>query len=364
MFTSRRFSGRRGLICALLFVFSGCSLAGSDGDVVAGVDLDALFAPAEADEIARAAEGWVDRDVSARGVELVLEDRLTHPFGQEWEAEVRVYAHEVGGYTHYGAVVVPALEPEKRRPILMYLHGDDQGVGTAQVALAMTFLPELRDEYVVVVPSFRGEPLTAGERVFHSDGPASPWDRDVDDAIALLNVALETTPAADAERVVALGFSRGAAVGLLAAIRDDRIDGVASFFGPTDFLGSFARDVTRKMLRGDLPDLPGISRLDELLLEPLQAGELEMDAVRLDLIRRSAVYFVDRLPAVQIHHGLDDPVVPASEGEALAAALDAAGRTDDEAYFYAGGGHDPLSLDGALDRLNTFLMRWTTSPPV
>ena len=98
------------------------------------------------------------------------------------------------------------------------------------------------------------------------------------------------------------------------------------------------------------------------MLEPLQAGDLSIDDVRLDLIRRSSVYFVDRLPPVQIHHGLNDPIVPPAEGEALADAFESAGRSDYEAYFYPGGGHDPLTLDGALDRLQTFLLQWTNPP--
>jgi len=359
---TRRPPGPSVLSWLLILVLSGCSLAGDDGDVAAGVDLDELFAPAQPAEIQRAAEAWVDRDVTVRAVELVQEAVVTDPFGQDWHADVRVYGHEVDGATHFGAVVVPSDERGRARPVLLFLHGGDDGVSLSQVALALAFQPEMREEYIVVVPSFRSEPLVVGERTFQSDGPSSPWDRDVDDSIALLNVALETTPAADGDRIVALGFSRGAAVGLLAAIRDERIDGVAAFFGPADFLGPFARDLARDMLRNDLPSLPGIRHLDMTLLEPLQEGELGMEEARIDLIRRSAVYFADRLPAVQVHHGLDDSIVPPSESERLADALDAAGRADYEVHFYESGVHDPLSLQGALDRLETFLLSWVDPP--
>ncbi|MEX0599534.1 MAG: hypothetical protein WD205_02750, partial [Rhodothermales bacterium] len=108
-----------------------------------------------------------------------------------------------------------------------------------------------------------------------------------------------------------------------------------------------------------------------------QARELAMSEVRVDLIRRSPVYFADRLPAVQIHHGLNDPIVPPAEAQQLVDALErdaldgdargddelgGAGRTSYEAYFYPSGGHDPLSLNGALDHLTTFLRQWTNLP--
>lgn len=351
------------VIAGIVFL-TGCDAAGSnsDGDVVGGVDLDVLFAPARSAEINAAASVWSQRNPAAAGVSLVLEGEVSHPFAPGWTSDLRVFAHEVDGYTHYGAVVAPSSDPDEVRPVLLYLHGGDAGVDISDVALAMAVTPEMRDEYVVVVPSFRSEPLAVGDDILLSEGPPSPWDRDVDDTIALLNVALENTPAADPERVVVVGFSRGATVGLIAAARDERIDGVVNFFGPMDFLGAFAREVTRDMLRDDLPALPGIRTINETLLEPLQDGETTIEQVRLDLIRRSPVYFVDRLPPVQIHHGLNDPIVPPAEAEALADAFNASGRTNYEAYYYPGGGHDPLTLDGALDRLKTFLLQWTNPP--
>ena len=61
---------------------------------------------------------------------------------------------------------------------------------------------------------------------YRSDGNASPWDWDVDDALALLDVAISTTPEANSDRIGVLGISRGADVAMLMAIRDPRIDAV------------------------------------------------------------------------------------------------------------------------------------------
>ena len=55
---------------------------------------------------------------------------------------------------------------------------------------------------------------------------------DVDDALALLNAALELTPQAKIEGLSIVGGSRGAGVALLAGIRDERIENIVALFGP------------------------------------------------------------------------------------------------------------------------------------
>ena len=96
-------------------------------------------------------------------------------------------------------------------------------------------------------------------------------------------------PAADAENVGVLGFSRGAGVGMLMGIRNPRIDRVVEFFGLTDFFGSFVQDIVEDALRGSLRDLPGLAFLSEMYIQPLKRGELTIPEVRSELIRRSPV---------------------------------------------------------------------------
>ena len=101
-------------------------------------------------------------------------------------------------------------------------------------------------ERAFVVPSYRSEPLRLGNQVFPSEGLPSPWDRDVDDTMSLLSVAFEHVPELDEERVAILGSSHGGAVALLTAVRDRRIDAGGEFFGPTDFFGEYAREISRR----------------------------------------------------------------------------------------------------------------------
>ncbi|MDX1648156.1 MAG: hypothetical protein R3304_13505, partial [Longimicrobiales bacterium] len=56
--------------------------------------------------------------------------------------------------------------------------------------------------------------------------------------------------------------------------RDERVDRVVEFSGPTDFFGSFVRDLAEQSLLGTPPDLPGLDYIDATWLQPLARGEI------------------------------------------------------------------------------------------
>jgi dipeptidyl aminopeptidase/acylaminoacyl peptidase len=186
----------------------------------------------------------------------------------------------------------------------------------------------------------------------------------VDDALTLLNVALEIEERADPGRIAAIGFSRGATVALLMAIRDPRIDGVVEFFGATDFFGTFVQEIVRDALRGDVRELPGVSVMNEQFIQPAKRKEKDVQALRMELVRRSPVLFAAQLPALQVHHGLIDPVVPPSEAESLVKVMQAMSTHDFEYYFYPNGSHHPLTMEGSIERAADFLLRVANTPPV
>ncbi len=88
--------------------------------------------------------------------------------------------------------------------------------------------------------------------------------------------------------------------------------------------------------------------------------------MRPELVRRSPVYFADRLPDLQIHHGTADEVVPVGEAERLIEVMVALGRgePDFESYLYPGGTHNPLTLSGSIPRSQSFLGRLLAPGPV
>jgi len=323
-------------------------------DVVAGVDLAALFAPPTSAERAQVEGEWATRNPEADGI--VEEHEGEVQVGTR-TARVRVVSHVVDGHRHFGAILQPMETTTASLPVLVYSHGGDGGVSLQEVSLVLTSLNLSPDDLIVVVPSFRSEPLDFAGQRWHSQGPASPWDRDVDDALALMEVALATVPPADPDRIGVLGLSRGGAVGLLMGIRDERIQAVVSFFAPTDFFGPFVEEVVRETLLVRPPDLPGLDVLAAEILEPLRRGEVTIDQVRLELLRRSAARFADLLPAVQIHHGTADTDVPVEEAEHLIAAMEGLGRgpPEFEAHLYPAAGHNPLEMPQSIPRSRDFL---------
>lgn len=342
----------------LILGLSGCGDAvGSGRRVVAGVDLDALFAPPTPAEVSAVEDEWRGRDVSTQDVQVAASSPVS--LGPT-TANLRVVSHTVAGVRHYGAIVVPANAAPASLPILVVGHGGDGGLNVNQLLTLLTLgLGGAADDFVYVTPAFRSEPLVFQGVTYASEGEPSPWDRDVDDALALLNTTIDLTPEADSTRIAVVGFSRGAAVGLLMAIRDPRIAGVVEYFGPADFFGPFVQQVVEEALMGRPRYLPGLTHLDARFIQPLQRGELTIDDVRSELVRRSAVYFASRIPQLQVHHGTADSVVPVGEAERLIQVMRDAGRgaPEFESYLYPGGRHDLLSLPGSTERTIAFLGR-------
>jgi len=351
---------RRLLLFALLLLVAACSDTTAPEDV--WVDLDRLFAPATEAEVALVRSEWTTRPAAATGVRQ--ESAAPFPMAGV-PGRLQIVSHLVDGHRHYGAIVVPEGAESGSLPVLLYAHGGDSGVSVEELALLFLGLGEGAAAFVWVVPSFRSEPLRAGGQVFRSEGEPSPWDRDVDDALSLLSVALQEVAAADPSRVAVLGLSRGGGVGLLMGARDPRVKAVVSYFGPTDFFDPWMREIADDALQGRPRDLPGLAWFDRTYLQPLRRGEVSLDTVRRELIRRSPALFASTLPAVQIHHGTADPIVAFSQAERFDAVMRGLGRDEPSYQFFAyvGGGHSPLGLTGSAGRTASFLTRLVGSVP-
>ncbi len=319
-------------------------------------ELEVLFAPPTAAEIAAVRADWADRDTSPAGLTI----ELTEPyslFGSP--AMLRVVSHQVGEARHYGAIVAPKSTRAGSLPVLMYLHGGDNGVDVDDVQFLAFALGALRDRFVYVVPSFRSEPLRHGDREWVSTGPGGHWDYDVDDALALLNVALAITPQARPEGLSLVGGSRGGGVALLAGIRDERVENIITLFGPTDFFDEWVREIVREAALGMPRQLTGVAHMDSTLVQPYLQGRIDLPRVRLELARRSAVLFAEDLPAVQLHHGTIDETVSVSQARSMIRVMEELGREppEFEAFIYEGAGHEVFDLNGVIPRAAGFLRR-------
>jgi len=92
------------------------------------------------------------------------------------------------------------------------------------------------------------------------------------------------------------------------------------------------------------------------VLDPYIQGELPLEEARMALLRRSALYFADRLPPIQIHHGTADEIVPISQSDRLVAQLERS-NLPVEYFQYPGVGHEPELSGELLLRILSFLGR-------
>ena len=349
--------GREDGIHTLAVTVSGKSIDVNAQAIDVDTELDMLFAPPDESELETVRSDWATRDVSPSNVRVELEEEynlLGIP------TTLRVVSHLVAGVRHFGAIVVPRGAEAASLPILVFNHGGENGVSVEDMMFILAVaLGDMRDDFVFVLPSFRDEPLEYADRSWNSDGPASPWDHDVDDALSLVNVTMETTPEAITDRYLVAGASRGGGVSMLMGARDARIEGIVAFFGPTHFMNSWARGLAEDLVEGGTVEKTGVDYLKTTYILPWWIGDLTLSEARMALIRRSAVFYAEDLPPLQIHHGDMDEVVSVTQAESMIMKMSDIGRgaPDFEAYIYPGGTHDILTLDGAIPRAVTFIQR-------
>jgi dipeptidyl aminopeptidase/acylaminoacyl peptidase len=328
--------------------------ATSTQEIVGGVNLTRLFAPATPAEVAAVAADWATRTVQSHGYSVEYEAVLA-------TGVVRIISHLVDGHRHYAMIHLPPSTVDGTFPIIVVNHGGDVGIDSDEYLAYAGELGDLLQSAILVLPVFRSESIRHDGREYVAEGSPSTWDRDVDDALGAMQVVLDNEPRADASRIATIGFSRGGGVSLLMSIREPRIQAAVTFFGPTDFFDNYVRQVTRTILQTDQYLLPGSRHLTDAVLRPLQAGTLSYEDARLELVRRSPVLYANRLSALQVHHGTSDIVVWVSQAHRLDEAVRATGRTslsnDYEFHIYEGAGHSPEALTGSLTRTADFLFR-------
>jgi len=355
-------------LLAALFALPACD-SGGEVDGPDDIDYRTLFAAPTAEEVAAVEAEWAARENPARNARIVAEG-MQDSTGAVYVIEHTQTGAGGGDVTHYGLVRIPGVGARVPRPVVVVHHDGDDGLSVSGFLAALDLYPVLRDETVQVAPVYRSETLTADAAglsgTYTAGGEPSPWDYDVDDAIGLLNAALELFPdAMDPAQVGALGFGRGGNAALLHAVRDDRVDVVTDYFGPADFFNPAARALATEAVAGnpDVLALPGVQHLADTVLDPLRDGSLSYADARLALVRRSPGLFAGRLPDTQVHHHRQDPVVPIQFSEAFGVLAQGAvdGAFDANVYTNAlptgvGSYHDPAAMPASLRDTERFFV--------
>ena len=294
-----------------------CPEPPATGPVVEGVDLDALFAPptqAEIDAVAREVAG---RPPSVASVETVA----TVDLGGRETVRVVAGRDASGAVAFVGAVHQPPRPAgdQRARPLRLILtDGPDVDLERA------LGVPPLRDpldgEFVSVVLAYRGQRLSVAGRSFGSDVPPEPYDRDADDALALVAHARASASLdrSDPDRLLTVGWGRGGTVALLATARGLGPDMVVTLGAPSDFFLPSVRADARRFLTGaPVSALPALASVLEASAAPVRDRTATVAQARLALLRRSPAPFTRPPPYVVAVHGGRDQAVPVEHGQAL-----------------------------------------------
>ncbi len=297
----------------------GCPGTGPDvPDVVAGVDLNALFAAptaAERDSVAArlARTGGTDatRVTAVTGTTLA-----TDPNGTRYTL---VSLRNATGQLVTSAVArIPANDGGGSPLPVLFILPDGAGNASEADFLTGPSANGLDVRTVQIVVADRGATLTArGVSVVNStpiartsEVPAGPYLADVLDLLALTQ-NLSAVPRTNAANLAATGIGRGGAVALLAAERaPGRFKAVVPLSAPTSlFEATFRLDVRSALSSGPAGRLPAA----EVLVAPALAvsrGQISIPEARLRMLELSAIALADRLPATHAYHAASDDVVP------------------------------------------------------
>jgi dipeptidyl aminopeptidase/acylaminoacyl peptidase len=253
-------------------------------------------------------------------VELANQDTLPVDY------DVRIYRHRVGANTHYGAVTIPKNALPGAVPVVVHADGLDQQNPVLNLDENLQMAGALLQGVVYVVPTFRGRSLVYKGVSYPADGDfCDAYDGATDDAIALLNVVAHEVLAADMDRVMARGGSRGGNTALLMAMRDARIKLALAIAAPVDFNRLEIRTRYGTQFHCQFIDnkSPEASRTRVLASSPLHFAVQPS-------VRR-----------VFIFHGSLDDVVPVWNAAEMAARLQAQGVAT-ELRIFEGYGHQDL----------------------
>lgn len=321
------------------------------------VDLDRLFAPPTVAERQIIESEWAALRRSTAytpgNVQIAFEE--TRPDG----SRIAILSHTTGltAATHYGAVrIPPGVVPADGWPVVAYTHGGAQGfdlVETLERFVTGT-LVDVGSESVLVVPTFRSETMVntpIGDLL--SNGEISIWDKDVDDALALVTATFRAYPELTDDRSFGtIGGSRGGTVALLMGLRDPRVQAAATYYGPMDFFAPSVRSIAEAYLAGTSSEELGselslpkmVPYMLNTFLQPLADGIISYETARLELLKRSPAHFTYLLPNTIAHHHGCDGLVPFEHFEALQ-ANEADIPEDAELYAY-----DPECAGGNSNR--------------
>ena len=313
-----------------------CETPTPGDEIVAGVNLTALFASPTTEEVAAARQAPAPTTATATLTPLVAFDtyrRFTLAFDQEGERLFTAFVRVPGG----------ADQTTRLRTVVVLTDGTD-GAAEADLLTDPSFGSLVKDAVQIVV-AYRGEALGLfGPPPVASDVAPDPYRADVADLGALL-AALPMVPRADAGRVGVVGIGRGGTVALLATLYGAPVESVVTLGAPTDLFAASFRAEVRTELLGSPPTepFPAFGTLVAPVLQ-LRDGAVSRDEARQSLLEVSPARLATGrpLPALFAVHAVGDRVVGDDQLASLGAVLTSTPDTPRPTLLVEDTSHDDL----------------------
>ncbi|MBD0256797.1 MAG: hypothetical protein ICV83_13845 [Cytophagales bacterium] len=308
-----------------------------------GVPIDALLRAPDSSELAAVALAWRQKDFSPQHVRLEKEVLAR-------DGTLQVISHDVNDRKHYGFVYLPAGLDVSTAPILLLLPGKSAhyDVFTADFLQremkSILGCDDLYGQYIVAMPSFRGNAVRGKDFCFQSSGYSmDAWLGAAEDALSFLEGVKAVCRRTDDVKVLVLGASRGATVGLMLGALSEKVDYIVSISTHTNFLSKAAYG-----------EYPLHDSYPAAFFTPVAPAEV----IRKRLIASSPYFFLERMPPFEIHQGTQDPLTTVLHARLLQNRMDAtrAKASTRKIYFYEGKGHGYFDAPTVCARLKEFLL--------
>ena len=303
-----------------------------------GMSIDELLKEPSEGEISIILEEWKEKDFTPKRIHIEYTEEL--PNGDS----IKIVSHLVNDKKHYGLIRIPKDINIQTAPIIMGLIGGGTGIDVLkQKDITRGKCSSIRNNYISIMPSFRGNLLRWKDLCFRSEGYAGDaWLGAAEDAVAFLEVVKSLYNKSDTTKVLASGVSRGATVALIIGGLTDKVDYIIASSTHTKFLDISV--IQNEQVGRSYP-------------AAFYTPETTPEEIRKRIVASSPYYFADHLPPFELHQGTEDQKTTVWHARKLDERLKEIGKDKNsyEIYIYEGKGHGYDDDDIVCQSLNRFL---------
>lgn len=322
----------------------------------AQTDLTPLFSEPTAAEIEALQADWASRPTE-------VTDFVHERYSERDGFTISRGSFTFEGLKQYALVRFPLdYVPGGTYPVFIFHHGGTQGFYYASTLDFDITYPRgcIADSAFFLAPTYRGEAFNGGDLLSYrtSDGEVSVWDRDCDDAMAMLTSFLAVTPEADPQRLFSFGRSRGATVAYHMAVRDPRLRRSVAMFGATNFRHEDIIADCQLEVDEDIIATNTLSvKVMQYIVGPWLSGEMSLQEARHLLNGWSIRYTLNGDVSIQIHHGEEDDAIVIDHAYLVDDLMQqwGAGAPEYQFYTYPNAGHNPAGMYGYEERVEEYV---------